>query len=80
MSLHRSRQRNQAAEVVAVVLQRLAAAFADGLVGGEVHHRVDALALEQRLQRGLVAHVGSMNSGRWPASRSSRFSTSGELL
>ena len=48
--------RDQAAEVVGVVPQRLGNAFAHRLVAGEMHHRVDGEALDRVLHRRGVLH------------------------
>jgi len=63
---HGLAHREQAAQVVAVVHERLRGRFAHRLVGREVDHRVDAVLLEHRAQRGRVAHVEAVEH-RGPA-------------
>jgi hypothetical protein len=74
------RRWRQPADVVGVVGQRLLDGFAHRLEGREVHHGVDAVAAEQRSSAAASQTSARSNTGARPASRCSRFSTTGELL
>ena len=59
-SLHRLKQADGAADVVAVVLQRLGDALADGLVTGKVHHADYRVAAQHILNPGRVKHIAAL--------------------
>jgi hypothetical protein len=54
----------QAAEVVAVVVERFGSAFSDRLERCEMNHGRDRMALEQRGHGGGVAHIGPFECDR----------------
>ena len=55
--LHGIAQREQSAEVVAVIRERLLHAFSHRLEGREMHHRLDAVLRENGVHRGKVADI-----------------------
>ncbi len=58
MALHRRADRQQSADVVGVIRQRLRDRLADRLVRGKVHDRVDAPLRKQRVDGRGVADAG----------------------
>jgi hypothetical protein len=57
---HDLAQAEQAANVVGVILKRLGHALTHGFVRGKMHHRRNALAGKQRMQRCLIAHIHAL--------------------
>ena len=67
---HGADHAEQAAEVVAVVVEWLGSAFPHGLERCEMHDRRDRMALEKRRHGGAVAHIGAFERDRsTPASQ-----------
>jgi len=80
MALHRAAHAEQAAQLLALVVERPCRGLAHRLERGKVHGGVDAVALEQRFQGGFVADVGRSNTGACPTVRAAGFNTSGETV